>query len=185
MIIHLLKYIPGRNEYQRKLDEEQLKKQQEEQQKLAQIEQQRQAQENQRIEQEKQRIENERLKLEKERTQLEADKQEQEESRLKQAKQQQQAAVQVPNKTAGTSRKVNQVARLLDRIIFPDVNTLYEGIVDICNYYSEDDPGACRRSIDKCKEFSQESQDLFKYCVSEYLEKLITLSIAKKANQTQ
>jgi hypothetical protein len=99
--------------------------------------------------------------------------------------QQQQAAAQVQNKVTGKSRKVNQVAQLLDRIIFPDVNTLFKGIVDICNYYSEDDPGACRSSIDKCKEFSQESQDLFKYCVSEYLEKLIALNNAKQTNQTQ
>ena len=174
----------ARNEYQRKVDEDKLKKQQENRQRLTRIELQRQAQENQRIEQEKQRIEKEKLKLEEARKKLEADRRSQEESRVNEARQQQ-AAAQVQNKVTGKSRKVNQVAQLLDRIIFPDVNTLFKGIVDICNYYSEDDPGACRSSIDKCKEFSQESQDLFKYCVSEYLEKLIALNNAKQANQTQ
>jgi serine/threonine protein kinase len=185
----------ARNEYQSMLNENKLKKQQEEQQRLTVLEQQRQEQENKRIELEKQRITEQKRKLEEEQAALDAEKIRQQETRMKQAEQQRleqqqhreeqekQAAEQERQKAAEQTKKENPVARFLDGIIFPDVNTIYKGMLYVCNYYNEDDPNACRRNIEKCREFSQDNQDLFKYCVSEYVEKLITLYTAKIEKQ--
>jgi len=190
------------------LNEDNLKRQQEEQERLTQLAQQRQEQEDQRIELEKQQIQQEKEKLAEEKLRLEAEKKQQEEARMRAEKQQspeqqrkeqmQQAAAQKEKqnqeqeqeqeqekKAVVTPKKVNQVARFLDSIVFPDVTTLHKGMSNICYLYSEDDPNACRRSIDQCREFAQDNQDLFKYCVSEYVDKLITLSKAKKDKPTQ
>lgn len=173
------------------LSEDKLKKQQEEQQHLTQLAQQgrEQEQEGRRIELEKQRIQEERAKLAEEKAQMEAEKKLQEEARLK-SKEQQQVAAQKQKpvrekKEVVKLKKINQVAVFLDSIIFPDVDTIYKGMSNICNFYSEDDPDACRRSINQCKEFSQDNQDLFKFCASEYVDKLITLNNAKKDRPAQ
>ena len=184
------------------LSEDKLNKQQEEQLRLTQLAQQHQEEEDRRIELEKQQIQQEKEKLAEEKARLEAVKKQQEEDRMKAEKQQHleqqrqeqklQAAAQIQEqnkeqekKEIVKAKKVNYVAQFLDSIIFPDVETIYKGMSNICNLYSEDDPNACRRSIDQCKEFAQDNQGLFKYCVSEYVDKLITLSKAKKDRPAQ
>lgn len=179
----------ARDEYERMLNEDEQKKQQE-QQRLADLEQKRREEEDKRIAQQKQSMEEERKKIEEEKARLA------EERSRKEAEQQQLSAGQgsqenlkpeeeEKQQAVEKSKKMNPVAQFLDRIIFPDVDTIYKGMVNVCNYYSEDDPNACHRNIDNCKDFAQEDQGLFKYCVSEYAEKLITLSNAEKGKENK
>jgi serine/threonine protein kinase len=72
--------------------------------------------------------------------------------------------------------EVNSFAVFLERLVFPDVNTMFRGVINVCEFYSEDDPGACISNINSCKDFAQTDQNLFRFCASEYVNKLISLS---------
>ena len=144
----------------------------------ARLEQQQRQQESRALELEKQKQAQEQLRFEQDKARLQAaNKREQQAPAVAE---QAQAAIKQEQPPAKKPAQKNQVASFLDRIIFPDVDTMHRGMVNICNYYSEDDPGACRRSIDQCRGFAQDSQELYKYCVSEYVGKLISLSNARQ-----
>ena len=180
----------ARNAYERMLNDEKLKQQQEEQKRISSLEQQRQDEENRRIAQEKQKIEAEKARLDEEkRRQQETLLKELEQKRIEEEQRRQEelrlAEEEEKRREEEKLKKMNWVAGFLDRIIFPDVNYIYKGIINVCTFYSEDDPNACRRNIDTCREFSQDNQDLFKFCVSEYVEKLTKLYNAKMDKQNQ
>lgn len=157
------------------------------------------SEENKKLEKERQKLELEKRKLADERLSMQEARRKQEQERLaaeNRRLQEQLASIEKEKSLAmletqrqeGAKQKLaeenkrsrmNNFARFLDRLEFPNVTYIFRGVSNVCDFFSEDNPGACMATLNSCREFAQEDQGLFKFCASEYVDKLMALHALK------